>query len=355
MDRNTVTATVLITLIIVGWLYFFSPPPPIPAGDEQALEDSLYVEEQDEAPTPTLRATEDESSTVDSSFASATQGQEQIVTVEHSLFTAQFSTKGARLISFKLKEYQKADRVTPVQLVDTTRQGNGLGFSFTTPQSRNVSSEAFYFEPSQRGSLSEGDSLVIGFEAQLGAGTLRQEYVFYPDSYGVGWTIGGDNLDRIMVSGGYEVGWNGAIPFTEESKEEEIRRAGVYARSGGEIEELTVMSDASFEETLTGQVDWVAVKSKYFAAVIIPSSETEAAYLDGLRVGEIDSPDVEETFRARVEMESLAGNRSRTASASTWDRSSTTGSRRTTSISTRWSTWATTSSTGSRVRWRASC
>lgn len=310
MDRNTVTATVLITLIIVGWMYFFSPPPPIPQGSEQAVEDSLYVDEQEEALTPTLRATDDEESAVDSSFASATQGQEQMVTVDHDLFTARFSTKGARLVSFKLKEYQRADRVTPVQLVDTTAAGNGLGLSFTTPQSRNVSASAFYFEPSQHGSLAEGDSLVIGFEAQLGAGTLRQEYVFYPDSYEVGWTIGGDNLDRVMVSGGYEVGWNGAIPFTEESKEEEIRRAGVYARSGGEIEELTVLSDESFEETLTGQVDWVAVKSKYFAAVIIPTGETDAAYLDGLRVGEIDSPDVEETFRARIEMESLTGSES---------------------------------------------
>jgi YidC/Oxa1 family membrane protein insertase len=308
VDRNAVTATILITLIIFGWMYFFSPPPPPPASSEAAQEDSLLVTddlaEVDEPPS--LRSADDEDA-VDDAFASATQGQEQIVTVEHDLYTARFSTQGARLVSFVLKDYVKADRETPVDLIDTTAERSGLSLSWTTPQSRNVSASRFFFEPTTSGSLAEGDSLVVAFEAGLGGGTLRQVYTFYPDTYEIGWTIGGSNLDRVMVSGGYEVGWSGAIPFTEESKEEEIRRAGVYARSGGEIEEFTVASEDSFEETLTGQVDWVAVKSKYFAAVIIPTERTEAAYLDGIRVGEITSPDVEENFRARVEVASLSG------------------------------------------------
>ena len=296
MDRNAVIATVLITVILFGWLYFFQPPPPPPTS-EAAVEDSLLVEEE------TAPAAEVLAADVDTTLGVATQGEARLVTVESDLYTATFSTQGGTLVSFQLKEYLKADRTTPVQLVDSSALG-ALSLHFTTPRSRNVDTRRLFFEPSFAGDTLRvvGDSATLAFEARLGEGLLRQTYTFKPESYELGWRVDQENGASFMTRDGYDVVWSGAIPFTEESKEEEIRRSGAYGRSGGDVEEVLLASDAAVSQTLTGRVDWVAVKSKYFAAVVIPSRETSAAHIEGVRDGAMDDPDVTEDFTVRLEM-----------------------------------------------------
>ncbi len=295
MDRNAVIATVLITAILFGWLYFFQPPAP-PATSEAAVEDSLVVAAPDEAALDTPPAP-------DTTLGEAAQGTARLVTVDNDLYRAVFSTRGGTLVSFELKEYQKADRQTPVQMVDTAGQG-AIGLAFTTPRSRNVDTRDLFFEPSVAGDTLRvaGDSVSLSFTARLGEGLLRQTYVFKPASYEVGLYVSRENGEAFMTRDGYDVVWNGGIPYAEESKEEELRRAGVYGRSGGDVEELHLLSDPSVSQTLTGRVDWVAIKSKYFVTALIPSGETEAAYLDGSRSGDLDDPGVTQDFDMRLEM-----------------------------------------------------
>ncbi len=296
MDRNAVIATVLITLILFGWLYFFQPPPPPPTS-QAAIEDSMVVEPAPEALAATVEAP------LDTTLGAATRGDARLVTVDSDLYTATFSTQGGTLVSFQLKNYLKADRATPVQLVDSAQAG-ALSLQFTTPRSRNVDTRRLFFEPSFSGDTLRvvGDSVSLAFEASLSGGVLRQTYTFKPGSYELGWEVAQLNSAQFMTRDGYDVVWEGAIPFTEESKEEEIRRSGAYGRSGGDVEEVLLVSDAAESQTLTGLVDWVAVRSKYFAAVIIPSGETSAAHIEGVRDGEVDDPEVTEDFAVRLEM-----------------------------------------------------
>lgn len=304
MDRNTVTATILITLILFGWLYFFQPPPP-PPRSSAAVQDTLTLEEEEVSVTeaPEMQVTADTTL-----GAAATQGEARLITVDADLYTATFSTKGGTLVSFELKDYKKADTESPVQLVDTSGLG-ALALEFTTPRNRNVDTRALYFDPSFAGDTLRvtGDSTVLAFSAQLSGGTLRQAFVFTPESYEIKWLIEQENSAAFMTPDGYDVVWDSSIPYAEESKEEEIRRSGAYGRSGGDVESISVVDDAQVDQTLTGLVDWVAVKSKYFVAVLIPSRPTAAAVLEGERDGAIDDPAVTEHYRVRLEMAATQG------------------------------------------------
>lgn len=296
MDRNAVIATVLITAILFGWLYFFQPPPMPPV--EAADADTLLVED---APEP--EAEEALTLATDTTLGTATQGTARLVTVDSDLYTATFSTQGGTLVSFRLKEYAKANRTEAVELVDSAGAG-ALALEFTTPRSLNVDSRTLFFDPSFEGDTLRvsGDSTTLAFEARLGDGMLRQTYVFKPETYELGWRIDRENEASFMTRDGYDVVWNGAIPYTEESREEEVMRSGAYGRSGGDVEYVTLASDAAGSQTLSGRVDWVAVKSKYFAAVLIPSRETSAARIEGVRDGAVDDPTVMESYTARLEM-----------------------------------------------------
>ena len=77
------------------------------------------------------------------------------------------------------------------------------------------------------------------------------------------------------------------VPFTEGNRENEAQRSGTFARSGGSVESVTLMSDPYAEQSLNGQVDWVSVKNKYFTAVVIADNPTKGAELIGERFGEV--------------------------------------------------------------------
>ncbi len=314
MDRNVVTATVLITIILMVWFYFITPPLP-PAEDIQAP-DSTFVadgqEQVDEAPIedPVVEAAPVVAA--DSTIGRALEGEARIITVDTDLYEAQFSTKGATLVSFRLKEYMHFDQVTPIQIVDTTKAG-ALAMFFTTPASRNVDTRSFYFDANVESDailLEEGDGPTsLSFSIQVGEGRIEQTYTFSPGSYEVGLSITQENAAAFATLEGYDFIWDGAVPFSENNKETEAIKTGSYARAGKDVVGITLTGDTYEEQSVRGEVSWVGVKNQYFTAVVIPSGRTRGAEIIGERLGELDDPDMKEDFEARLLMPASTGEK----------------------------------------------
>ena len=304
MDRNVVTATILIVLILFVWMYFVAPPPP-PTAEDAAPVDTVQVVEP--PPAPEVQALTAPPPVVpDSTIAGVLDGEERFITVDTDLYQARFSTKGGTLVSFELKEYQQFDQITPVQIVDTTGQG-ALGLEFQSPGGRNRDTRTFFFEPSFTGNQIQvtDQAATLSFEARLGQGTIRQTYTFTPGEYEVGLSVVQTNASAFQTDDGYEIVWNGALPFSEDpnNRKEEASKIGAYARSGDEVEGITLLSDEEEGKTLRGDISWVGVKNKYFGAVVLTDQRAREAELYGERNDEIDVPDLEVAFRASLFME----------------------------------------------------
>lgn len=318
MDRNVVIATVLVAIIMFVWLWVFAPPQPtVPAGDpavqEEFAEDSQATERTttggdtlgpgsgDVLSGEELSATE--SVAPDTSLVAALAGEARFITVDTDLYRAVFSTKGATLLSFSLKEYRKFDQETPVQMVDTTGSG-ALGIAFTTPRSHLVDTRALYFDTSY-----EGDTLHVGaepatlhFETGIQGGVLRQTYTFHPGEYEIGLRVDQENAAAFSTREGYELIWTGAIPFTENDTNEEAKAAGAYAHSGGEVESVLLRKENFEEQRLSGNVTWTAIKTRYFTSVMMPSSGTRGAELIGEQTGEPGSEGFRQDYDMRLLM-----------------------------------------------------
>lgn len=305
MDRNVVIATVLIAVIMFVWLWWLAPAPHELSNTADPTPDTQAVAPEEVLPAEPERRLGDVGgeAPADSVFAQAQQGSEQFVTVVTDLYTATFSTRGATPVSFLLHEYKKFDQQTPVQMVEEQEEG-ALGLVFTTPSNHVVDTRSLYFETALA-----GDTLVVGedpleltFVADLGAGQIRQTYTFVAEEYDIGFEVEQQNAASFMTSEGYELVWDGGIPFTEDDPVAEAQASGAFARSGGEIESITLTSDGYEEQRLAGDVDWVAVKSKYFTSVLLPQGETQGAELVGERLGAADAPDVWEDYLVSVLM-----------------------------------------------------
>ncbi len=291
------------------WLWLLAPPQPVAPDDNPAalVEDSLSAEQAAagsdalafDDPQSDEELSVAEAARQDTTLEAALAGEARFITVETDMYSAVFSTRGATLISFILKEYQKFDQETPVQMVDTTGSG-ALSIAFTTPRSHVLNSRDLYFDTSYEGDTLRvsGDSAQLHFETGIQGGVLRQTYTFYPGEYEIGLRVAQENAAAFSTREGYELIWEGGIPFTENDPNEEVKASGVYAHSGGEVEYIALRKEDFQEAPLSGLVDWTAVKTRYFTTVMIPSSSTRGAELAGEQTGEPGSAD----FRQRYDM-----------------------------------------------------
>jgi len=306
-DRSTLTGILLISLILGVWMIFLAPrPEPTPVQQEAPPA-------ADEAPA--LAAPDDTGALVaptDSSFAAAVRGEERDVVVVTDRYRATFSTHGGTLESMRLLDYRVAEGDEPVELI--SNEAGALALLFNPPQGRIVDTRTLYFRPVVDGAVFAGDSLVVpedaeapvelAFEAPVGEGALRFVYGFLPDSYEVTFRVETPGTDVLAQSGGYEVIWDGAIPLAEDNPEAEVQQSGAFVHWGGDTDVLRLTGPGEAEPFVaTGAVAWVAVKTKFFAAVLIPDGETEGAELEGSQVGTTDNLDAFALdYTARLDM-----------------------------------------------------
>jgi YidC/Oxa1 family membrane protein insertase len=304
-DRSTFIGILLISLILGVWMVFLAPRyQPTPQVQEQPAEEEATLEAPDD--TGALVAP------TDSAFAAATRGEARDVVVETDRYRAVFSTHGGTLESMRLRNYARAGSDEPVELVGN--EAGALALLFNPPQGRIVDTRTLYFRPVVNGAVFEGDTIRVpeeaeepvelAFEAPVGEGALRFVYGFFPDSYEVRFRIETPGTNVLAQSGGYEVVWDGAIPLAENNPTEEVAQAGAFVHWGGDTDVLKLTEPGEARPfPATGDVDWVAVKTKFFAAVLMPEGETAGAELEGRQIGTPDAPDTfVQDYTARVEM-----------------------------------------------------
>ncbi len=305
MDRNVVIATVLIALIMVVWMTMLTPDQTVVQEQFRAQDDST---EQVEIPEPVFEQPSVVPGQVpvfasgDSTVIGSQEGEVRDIVVDTELYEARFSTKGATLTSFILKEYSKFESEELVQMVDTSK-GGAIGMVFMSPGNRIYDTRSFTFDSRAPRHLTVGDvPSEISFRAAVGSGSITKRYSFDPDTYEIRLSIELESPETFITHGDYEVVWNGGIPFTEGDHKNETTRSGAFARSGGEVESVMLASEAYDETSLRGVVDWVAVKNKYFVSAIIPDVVARGAELIAERFGELDDPDVRLDFVAGLEI-----------------------------------------------------
>jgi YidC/Oxa1 family membrane protein insertase len=300
-QRNVIIATILVAVIMFGWMFWFSPPPQ----QQQAAApgDTTQQTEQPRAATDTVpdqpsdqetdttkptaeakteprpdQAAPPEAPEPDSVTAAALEGTARDIVVETDLYTAVLSTKGGTIQRFTLKKYKQFNQKDPVQIVDTTAGGT-LSLSFTTPTRRQVDTRSLYFSANTDADTIrvQEEAVSLTFEASLGRGSLRQTYTFNPDNYDLGLSIQQVNPASFVTSEGYEIAWHGGVPYSEGGDDQqELQYSGLYAKNGDVIESVTLSGEDHSETRIDGSISWMAVKNKYFTATLMPNDPEHA-------------------------------------------------------------------------------
>ncbi len=297
MDRNTISAFVLIGLVLVVWLYFNSPDPQTQKKPKQTTTQTEQKINEDTAKQEAAAQThlKDQLQAVDSSFGVSVDA-EKIITIETDLSRIELTNKGGKVKRVFLKKYNtwyysKTKDTTyynkTVQIVNS-KSGGDFNVIFVTKEGKLVNSSTLDFKANSSNPyyrLTGKDSLAIEYKfTNKENRVIKKNFLFFADRYDSKVDISLENMQDIVSSFRYDVVWANGLNFLEENSVDEATHANASVYTG---EENVVVDAPNSGEKITkdvnGKVDWVAVRNKYFAVFIAPQTPISdgGAYIEG--------------------------------------------------------------------------
>lgn len=298
MDKNTGIGLLLIGAVLFGWFYFMQPSKEEIAKEKEKIaryQDSVAAVQKQindsialaEANKP-VEATD---STLADSLASAMAasafgpfsehavGAEEFVTVENDKFILTFSTKGATLVSAKLKDYHTYKNRFINEVNDTLDliQANAAqyGFSFAA-KGKNIQTTDLYFEPSEQTLQLSGEEIKsLSFKAYVNGSKdtyIEYLYTFTGNNYMLDFNIQFQQMNQIIdpQSKNLPFVWNLTAPSQERHAKTEREKSTIYYATAKKNKVSKIKrGGGAAEKKVEEPVKWVSFHQQFFSTAII--------------------------------------------------------------------------------------
>ncbi len=278
MDRKTILAFILIGIVLVFYPLYVDL---ITGGKKKALPGKKegLVPDTTLAAKDTLPKQEIIEREETPAFLEDTLLEEKVIKVETDLYQAFFTTRGGNLSRFILKEYKYADDGN-IQLIPQNRF-NALNIEF--PE-KEVDFSNLVFQVDKESifvnQTNLRDSVIFTRRDEDGA-LFKKVFIFYQNKY---------HIDLEFESSGFDLGrryllsWNPGLQVTEKNSKEDLSHFKAYAKMGDEIAKMDKFNQPKgsdvgvLDEDRSGQTLWIATRTKYFLASIIPKSRVASGF-----------------------------------------------------------------------------
>ena len=180
------------------------------------------------------------------------------ITLENEFLKVSFSNQGAVVNSIQLKEYFLSDKETSVELIPNNESLLNTELLMSSGNILNLKNIIFQF-------IENKEDNQITFISQTEAGIIEKTYKL-TGKYQVDLEMRITSYEDFV---GYNIGLDSGIADTEEYLKMKSREYKVVGQLDNAI---TKYSLAKLKENreLSGNIDWAAIKSKYFTMAIIP-------------------------------------------------------------------------------------
>ena len=274
MDKNTLVGFALIGAVVIGFSIYNRP-----SQEEMArakhYQDSIQAIAQKEAAMQEQAAQQSAAYTIQadstSLFYGASQGTEQLTTLENDLVKITFTNKGGRVCAATLKNYNGQDG-KPLELFD--EKDSGMNFAFEG-KNENILTEDLYFRPTN-----VTDSTVTMRLATNGAGYIDFDYKLLPNTYVVNFSIRANGMQNFFPAAAntVNINWHQRARQLEKGFSFEQRYTSLtYKPVDKGSDYLNEMKDA--KEEVTDRLDWIAFKNQFFSSVLIADQDFDKASL----------------------------------------------------------------------------
>jgi YidC/Oxa1 family membrane protein insertase len=206
-------------------------------------------------------------------FAPATQGEEQLITLENELLKINLTSKGGRIYSAQLNNYSSYKQ-EPLMLFDGNE--STFGITLITANNRILNTSDFYFDVIKNSNLQATLRLKAGDNA-----SLDFVYTLHPDDYMVDFEIFNKNLETELSPAmrTLDFRWTQKIRQQEQGRKFEDRYAYLcYKYLSDDVEHLRESKDDL--KNIANKVKWIGYKDQFFSSVLIAKESFESTKLE---------------------------------------------------------------------------
>lgn len=286
MDRNSILAIVLISLLILGYMFYSSSnfkekeaikkaDSTVVKSDKDSNDDNLFDSTSDtNNDTNSIAKTNSTAKQIKNKidygeFQPFTNGTRQVLTIETDKYIAKFSNKGADLISWELKDFKKWDGV-PTQLIKD-RKGE-LFLEFPSNKGVDIDTRNLYFNfdtEKTKVEIKGNNEFLLTATLEVAPGkSIIKKFKFSGDKYAFETGVAINNMDD-YIPRGYLYRWTNGLAYQEKNSVDESSEAHALVQMNGDVENLNATDDKK-KVSYTGKIDFIATKLKYFGAAIKP-------------------------------------------------------------------------------------
>ena len=284
MDRNTISAFLFIAIILILYplyLEIITPEKIKTPGDN--IQTSSRYEVLTENTTEKIKTENVEAGAGRLYTVYDSPAEEKNITINSNLYQAIISSiGGGSIVSFRLKHHLLKNDST-VNLIDDKNK-RSLYLSFVSIDGDPiVLKKPWETDTSLRKIDVTEKSETIIFQQKVIYNDqnylIEKRLTFHPNSYSIDMFLNLSELSDIIHLGNYAVTWSGGLPQTENNPKDELTWFGGYVYQAGKpyaFEKLSsgIKDDPSYWGKVSGNTDWIAVRSKYFVSALIPETGT---------------------------------------------------------------------------------
>ncbi|MDP3025401.1 MAG: membrane protein insertase YidC [candidate division Zixibacteria bacterium] len=271
MDKRTVVALLLIGLIIILYPYYVqlitggkgvTPPKKV---EQTPVDTSTHQEKKEEVPLKPSGWI---------SFAPSTIPEKKVF-VENSFYKGVFSTKGGVLTSFIFKKYKYSQG----GLIEIIPEDTIYPLNISFPDMNLDLSKVDFSVDKENLFLSKShpvDSLTFSFSDEEGL-SIAKRFIFFEDKYDFQLQFEVSSKDK-NLGRSYLLAWGSGVSPTETNLPEDLGYFEASSMMGTEVVKIKNFQQpkgsdiGKMEEFRSGETKWVATRSKYFFASLVPLS-----------------------------------------------------------------------------------
>ena len=266
MNKNTLTAFVLMALVVFGFMTYENYARRTQMEEQMVLDSIARVEAQKEAKVKQKeleKKAEELADTLNPLFE-ARQGKELMTVIENELLKVTITNKGGQLQKVELKDSTyKSRNGGNVVLFDGKDQNMRLMLDGKTA---NIVTDELFFSPIDL----RKDGLTMPLP--VGKGALDIVYSLKPNSYILDMDVKATGLEGFFPSALKEVQieWMERMLQQEKGYDFENRYSTItYRDTDGDTHELSISGSDETEDEFEEDTKWIAYKTQFFSQILI--------------------------------------------------------------------------------------
>lgn len=298
MDKNQATGLLLISLMVMGYFYFFGGPPEIAQQPIQTTEIVAEDKPSQLNQTPVLPDSVQQLLNLQQygDLAASAEGNSELVTIENEDIRIVFNTKGGVIQEVELKDFKTYTK-EPLILVDEYSRTQQL---IAKQNGREVNLYDLYYTVDQRES---NDTIQVTFTLNNQQGGSLKQHYFIPKTNGfkIDYKVESSGMQGIL-SNGLTLNWNSNLKATEKDVTTSRTKTTInYYQLDENFDDLGERSTDRDSETVPN-LNWVAFKQHFFTTAVILNN----GFSNGVLTQETDelSQDIDKTVSASLSIPS---------------------------------------------------